>query len=193
MTEKKSYDRRDNESDAQWLGFTIYRDLGSVRTMTAAYHIYLEKTGRSAKRSTEVSGVSSSFRRWSKESRWDDRVRDWDLDEEARFREVQIREGEERYVKELQEFRELQISSGKLGVQLALKIKSDLAVFCNIQKPNPKTRTIASLTEAERYARILSSIEAKSTEQWSKGLSIEELMKVLTSSTKVPASNDEKV
>ena len=185
MPEKKSYDRRDDESDAQWLGFTIYRGLGSARSMTATYDIYLEKTGKSQARLQKVSGVSGTFRRWAKEGDWIDRVRDWDLDEETRLREIQIKEEGEEYTKELREFRSLQISSGKLGVKLALKIKSDLAVFCNIQKANDKTKKIDSLTDAERYARILTSIEAKSSEQWSKGLSIEELMKALESNEKV--------
>lgn len=184
MTEKKSYDRRESESDAQRLGYTIYQGLGPSRTLSEAYSQYLEKAGKSRKKQGKaVSSVSlqpsGSFARWAKENDWDDRAKDWDLDEEARFREIQIKEEAGEYTKDLREFQKLQISSGRLGVQLALKIKSDLAVFCNIQKANPKTKTIESLPDAERYARILTSIEAKSSEQWSKGLLIEELMKAL--------------
>jgi hypothetical protein len=181
MSDSKSHRRLDHESDQMWAIFKIYRDLGEDRCAEHAYYIYMERSGKSKARvekarSAKRMAVSGSVVRWRRDNHWDDRCREWDLDEETRLRKITHEHDEKKYIEEISEFRELQVDSGKKGVQIALKIKNDLAVFLKMAESNAQTRLISTLREAEQMARILNMVEGKSSDQWSRGLLLNELI-----------------
>lgn len=177
MSNSKSYDRQPEETDIMFDGFVIYRNLGPLRSLTAAYQIYCDRSQKSRAKSKKVPNQPGGhFRRWSSDNNWPDRARDWDKDEEERLRKVLVEHDEKNYIKEIGEFRKLQVESGKLGVQIALKIKSDVAVYLGMAQKNKQTHPIANLREAEQMARILNMVEGKSSDQWSRGLLLNELI-----------------
>lgn len=177
MPEKKSYDRRNEESDSQWLGFLAYRDLGLGRTVEAAWVEYCKKRYKAKGESGKAkSGASGSFNKWVHLHDWPDRARDWDIDEEARQRELVIAADSQKYIAQLSEFRETQVNSGKAGVAIGLSIKNKMAKFLTDYKPQ-------TIVDVERLARILAIVE-KSGDSWGKALGIEQLLERLKEAQK---------
>ena len=181
MSDFKTYSRLDSEGDVAWACFLAYKDLEPPRSITAAYEAYCKIHGKGNRGQKKAKGnakpqASGAFNRLAKQNNWESRARDFDRDEEDRKRKLAIEHDEINYIKEISEFRKLQVESGKLGVQISLKIKSDVAVYLKMAKANDRTTKIATLREAEQMARILNMVEGKSSDQWSRGLLLNELI-----------------
>ena len=161
--------RLSEETDQQWLGYCCYRDLGILRTLKVAFGSYRGVSGRS-EASRGVLKITGSFSRWKRDFNWDDRTREWDLEEETRQREIQRTIDDDAYQVELDEFRRLQLSAGKTGTAIALNLKTKLLKWVETHP------TMTTWTEALTVARIVTALEMSSAEQWAKALHIDRLL-----------------
>ena len=152
-----------DESPRAWRGYLCYQDLGPLRTIAQAYAQYsgnLENPSR----------PSSSFIKWKSQFGWDARVKAWDALEQAAARERQRAIDDAAYQTELEQFRQTQLTAGRIGVKTAIMLKQDLLKFVE-KKP-----AIISWTDALAVARILATLEAAAAEQWAKSLHIDRLL-----------------
>ena len=101
---------------------------------------------------------------------WEDRVRDWDLSEEARQREIQRSTDDKKYQSDLEQFRQAQLTAGRIGTKTALTLKQYLLTFVE-KKP-----AILTWADALAVARILATLEAAAAEQWAKSLHVDRLL-----------------
>ncbi len=84
-------DRLEKETDKQYLGYTCYRDIGLSRTLHGAYVTYLTKSNRLKSQKIGTSkrlNPSPDFRRWQIEYKWDERVKEYDRQQEESNRLV---------------------------------------------------------------------------------------------------------
>lgn len=65
------WERQDNETDAAYAAFAVYRDLGPSRTKVQAYRDRYDKP--------EATQASGTFSEWARRYEWDDRARQFDL------------------------------------------------------------------------------------------------------------------
>jgi hypothetical protein len=158
--------RLPEETDLQWFAYLCYRGVPLPRTIAAAYQKYQES--ETTKRSSKVNG---SFGRWNKMFSWDDRAKQWDLDEEERKREYQRSVDDKKYRDELEKFRQSHLSAGRIGFKACLLWKSQLLKYIDETKPE-----ITNLRDALYVARIVATIESTSSEQWAKSLHIDLLL-----------------
>ena len=158
-----------DESPRAWRGYLCYQDLGPLRTIAQAYAQYsgnLENPSR----------PSSSFIKWKSQFHWDDRAREWDLGEEARQREIQRSTDDKKYQSDLEQFRQTQLTAGRIGVKTAITLKQDLLIFVE-KKP-----AIVSWADALAVARILATLENAAAEQWAKSLHVDRLLEQMLDS-----------
>jgi len=93
--------RQDDEGPKRYLAFRIYRDLDHPRSMMRAWEEYKEvvnRVQRPSKPKRTNQSVPGSFRKWSKEHNWQERVIAYDreLDKELyEARAAALREGHE--------------------------------------------------------------------------------------------------
>ena len=118
----ESTQRLPDETDAQWLAYCCYRDLGIARTPRLAYEKYLGARGQSeaAKSNDRKISVAGSFAAWKNRFHWDERTREWDLGEELRQRSLQRSIDDQKYQGDLEQFRQSQMTSGRIGVKTAI-------------------------------------------------------------------------
>lgn len=80
------WERTPEESEAAWLAFTIFRDLGPARSLSAALRILNERTG---KRSTKP---GRAWHTWKRRHRWTARVQAYDLHNGVRTNKTDVRD-----------------------------------------------------------------------------------------------------
>lgn len=152
-----------NESPKAWRAYLCYQDLGPLRSIALAYAKYRNSELETAK-------PSASFIKWKQEFDWDTRVKIWDASEEDRARERLRSLDDEAYRAELEKFRESQLEAGKKGVAIVLELKKTLTDWTETHP------TIATLQDALTVARIITTLEMPSSEQWAKALYIDRLL-----------------
>ena len=152
-----------DESAKAFHAFLCYQNLGPQRTIALAYAVYRKCT-------TNPSKPSAAFIAWKAEFNWDDRVEVWDRLEQAAARERQRSIDDEAYQEELEQFRRIQLSSGKTGAAIATELKRRLLKFVETNPP------ILDLRDALIVARIIATLELPSVEQWAKALHIDRLL-----------------
>lgn len=86
--DRLEYDRQPNESDRQWLGFLIYRDLSAGRTIKKAAEKYAEQLDLK----TKPVSVETTLQRWSSSNGWRKRCTAWDRALDKHRRELQLKE-----------------------------------------------------------------------------------------------------
>jgi hypothetical protein len=72
--------RRDDETDAQWMGFKKFRDVGLGRTIEEAWAEYARKRGLKSER------APSHFHEWKDENDWLERAAEWDRYQDRQYR-----------------------------------------------------------------------------------------------------------
>jgi hypothetical protein len=160
--------RLPGENDRQYSGYVAYRDMPQPRTLLGAYQIYSEKAGKSSKKLTSH---SASWKVWADRFQWTARAREWDLEQEAGHRAAAEAEGAEAYKRDLKKFRDGQLSIGWGGLEAASQLKDSVLRFL------ATTPEIKTWDEADRAARMLVGLHAKSSEQLAKALYLEALLK----------------
>jgi hypothetical protein len=120
-------ERQEGESDKAWLAFVCYRDLGSQRSVQAAYIKYIEAVKPStAKKSQSTtpksqSPASEGFKKWVVQFNWSERVRNHDAEREGLIRESLLKTDREKYLDSIENFR-LKLESGGLDSMSASTI-----------------------------------------------------------------------
>lgn len=72
LDDRQPWKRRDDETDAQWMAFRFFRDLGPSRTTEKAWKKYSEA------RDLKLDRIGRHFWEWKRENDWDERVRAFD-------------------------------------------------------------------------------------------------------------------
>ncbi len=152
-----------NESSKAYRAYLCYEKLGRTRSIALAYAKYRNQSESSAK-------PSSAFIGWKSEFNWEERVMAYDLEEEARERDRQRAIDDDAYQVELEEFRQNQLNAGKTGTAIALELKQRLLDWV---EAHPK---IESWSDALVVARIITTLETTSFEQWAKAIHIDILL-----------------
>lgn len=160
-----------SESSKAFHAYECYRDLGTQRTIAQAYARY--------RKDETALKPSASFLNWKSDFDWDDRVKEFDLVEETRRRDFQRDVNNEKYQSDLEQFRQLQLSSGKTGAAIATELKRRLLKFI---ETNPQ---ILDLRDALIVARIIATLELPSVEQWAKALHIDILLQQMLEDSEV--------
>jgi hypothetical protein len=112
-------ERQEGESDKAWLAFVCYRDLGSQRSVQAAYIKYIEAVKPStAKKSQSTapksqSPASEGFKKWVVQFNWSERVRSHDAEREGLIRDSLLKTDRQKYLDSIENFR-LKLESGGL-------------------------------------------------------------------------------
>lgn len=110
----KTYDRQDGETTKAYTAFTIYRDMGSSRSLDRVEEkIYGTQIGH--KRGTNL----TSLKRWSREWNWVDRCRDYDRDREAEMRQIKSEHEKAAYIQDLENYQLQQKEIGMMTLNLA--------------------------------------------------------------------------
>jgi len=78
--ERNPWDRRDDETAAQWHAFTCYLNLGKGRSLVKAWKVYANE------RDLKGEHPSSSFKEWSSSNDWVLRVEHYDAHEDEQRR-----------------------------------------------------------------------------------------------------------
>ena len=97
--DRKIYDRQPTETDKQWRGFTLYRDLGLGRSMREASLTYRDDLGITT---SQPISTERCFHDWSVKWRWRDRITEWErfLDKKKRQKAVHAVEAmKDRHIK----------------------------------------------------------------------------------------------
>lgn len=125
----------EGESDRAYLSYTTYRDMGATRSVTAAYVIYLKEIGKWGNDpSRKVATASNSFRSWSVEFCWDDRVKAWDLGHAKRTQDRLLAEDAEKYINTVKAFRQeleditnIQLAQAKIDANIDRSLSARIA------------------------------------------------------------------
>jgi hypothetical protein len=160
--------RLPGENDRQYSGYVAYRDMPQPRSLLGSYQIYSKKAQKSPKK---PSAMSASWKGWADRFQWAERAREWDLEREAEQRAAAEAEGAEAYKRDLKRFREGQLSIGWACAEAASQLKDSVLRFLEA------TPQIKTWEDADRAARMLVAIHAKSSEQLAKALYLEALLK----------------
>jgi hypothetical protein len=119
----KTYNRQDGETTKAYTAFTIYRDMGSGRSLDRVEEkVYGTQIGH--KRGTDL----TSLKRWSREWNWVDRCRDYDLDRlggALRVREQDLRMArceleKAQYLEDLENYHVQQKAIGMTALRFAI-------------------------------------------------------------------------
>lgn len=151
-------ERREGESDKQWLAYTCYRDLGSQRTVQVAYIKYIEATkgSKPAVASKSQSIASASFKGWQIEFNWAERVRVYDAQRESLVQQSLMQTDREKYLDSIENFR-LKLEGGGLdSMSASTIIASRLAKEAAAAVESGDDRmTEKDLDSCERIMKIL--------------------------------------
>jgi hypothetical protein len=159
--EMKTYDRIEGETTKAWAAFCIYRDMGAARSHDrVAAEIYPPESPQNHPRNI------SQIERWSSAWKWAERCKDYDLDEEARYRNLLRAENDGEYLRKIESYR-----AHVEGVGMAILAISDKylvsidrrssRIFAEIEAASIDGRS-PNLTKAEEdfYLQIPSAIRS---------------------------------
>lgn len=87
-TRRQPWERRDDESEAQWHAFKCFRDLGLSRSVAEAWRKYSDERGLSS------DNAHPDFWEWVRENEWRKRAKAWDRyrDKQRQLKRMQQRE-----------------------------------------------------------------------------------------------------
>ena len=162
-------EKHPDESAKAWSAYLCYQNLGPQRTIAFAYAVYRKCTANLAR-------PSASFIAWKAEFNWDEQVEIWDKLEEAAARDRQRKIDDDNYQSELEQFKRLQLNAGKQGTAIALNLKTKLLKWVETHP------TIMTWTEALTVARIITTLEMSSAEQWANALHVDRLLEQMDDS-----------
>ena len=162
-------EKHPDESAKAWSAYLCYQNLGPQRTIALAYAVYRKCTANLAR-------PSASFIAWKAEFNWDEQVEIWDKLEEAAARDRQRKIDDDNYQSELEQFKRLQLNAGKQGTAIALNLKTKLLKWVETHP------TIMTWTEALTVARIITTLEMSSAEQWANALHVDRLLEQMDDS-----------
>ncbi len=178
----KTYDRQDGETTKAYTAFTIYRDMGSSRSLDRVEEkIYGTQIGH--KRGTNL----TSLKRWSREWNWVDRCRDFDLDRETEMRQIKLEHEKAAYIRDLENY---QLQQKIIGMATLSFIARSLDALSFILEPVHQAMRenaliprdlINILFTAQSAAKNLMSAAISGSDLAARGLAIEELMTVIES------------
>lgn len=164
--EHPAWEQQSYETDAAFLGFECYRDLGRGRTLEQAWRLYKERQGaqKATKGPSWQSRPSGSFRRWSQDNLWPQRVRLYDQHEDAIKREEHekvLRETSRRYAAEAQAYMAAILPVARSVLRSFTPEEREASEAELARMPIAKRLTLAArlarafppLMEAERLAR----------------------------------------
>ena len=96
----------EGESDRAYLAYTTYRDMGAARTVYASYALYVKQIAPDGrKKSQKIANPSKTFRAWTVDFSWDDRVKDWDSGHAKRLQGKLLAADQEKYINSVEKLR----------------------------------------------------------------------------------------
>jgi hypothetical protein len=120
----KTYDRQNGETTKAYTAFTLYRDMGSARSLDRVEEkIYGTQIGH--KRGTNL----TSLKRWSREWNWVDRCRDYDRDREQEMRQIKSAHEKAAYIQDLEHYQLQQKTIGMMTLNLATRSLESIALI----------------------------------------------------------------
>ena len=160
----KPWERQPNETVRAFKAFCLFLNLGSERSLAAAYR---SDTGR-----TGVEQAPGSWRAWYQDKNWLERAIAYD-DHMAQERQRQREEiaGEE-FKKEQEAYRKIHQQSGMSGLQIVAALKEKARAFIGSEKIE-----VNNLEDLERVARVVRALESPSSEALALALGVKELLK----------------
>ena len=162
-----------DESAKAFYAYECYQSLGPGRSIALAYAKYRQHDHDT------VAKISGSFIEWKNRFNWDERVKICDASEAAAARERQRALDDKAYQEELESFRRVQLNAGKTGTAIVLNLKAKILAW---SETHP---TISTWTEALIVARIISTIEMSSAEQWAKALHVDRLLEQMLDNSEI--------
>ena len=162
-----------DESTKAFHAYECYQSLGAGRSIALAYAKYRQHDHDT------VAKISGSFIEWKNRFNWDERVKICDASEAAAARERQRALDDKAYQEELESFRRVQLNAGKTGTAIVLNLKAKILAW---SETHP---TISTWTEALIVARIISTIEMSSAEQWAKALHVDRLLEQMLDNSEI--------
>jgi hypothetical protein len=128
------WERQESESTAAWRGFVAYRDLGVVRSISAA--------------AAELGKSSKLLERWSVEHHWVERAREWDNKCDRVKQKQSLKAIDEMRDRQL-EIARLALKLAKIGLERHLKCVNEGAEKLAIS-PSAIVRLLESSAKIER-------------------------------------------
>jgi hypothetical protein len=178
----KTYERQDGETTKAYTAFTIYRDMGSVRSLDRVEEkIYGTQIGH--KRGTNL----TSLKRWSREWNWVERCRDYDLDRETEMRQIKSEHEKAAYIRDLENYQLQQKTIGMAALSFTARSLDAIAfilepIYRSIQESKVLTQDQINILFSSQIASKNLMVAATSgAEMAARGLVIEELMVVVES------------
>jgi hypothetical protein len=174
----KTYERQDGETTKAYTAFTIYRDIGSVRSLDRVEEkIYGTQVGH--KRGTNL----TSLKRWSREWNWVDRCRDYDLDRETEMRQIKSEHEKAAYIQDLENYQLQQKEIGMMTLNLATRSLESISLILEPIHQALKASggviprdKIDLLFTSQLAAKNLILAATSGAELTAKGLAIEQLL-----------------
>jgi hypothetical protein len=118
----RSCDRLESETNAAWLGFCCYRDLGPGRTVEEAWRVYSKARGRErATNSSKRHHPSAQFSRWKTNHDWDDRCAEFDKEQSDRIQAAIDSELLDQSMAAISRLRDLVESAATKAIENSLK------------------------------------------------------------------------
>jgi hypothetical protein len=178
----KTYDRQDGETTKAHTAFTIYREMGSARSLDRVEEkIYGTQIGH--KRGTNL----TSLKRWSREWNWVERCRDYDLDREQEMRQIKSEHEKAAYIQDLENYHLQQKTIGMAALDFTARSLDALSfilepIHRSIQESKLLTQDqIDILFSSQIAAKNIMVAATSGAEIAARGLVIEELMVVVES------------
>lgn len=166
--DREWWERLDREPPVAWAAFTTYRDLGTRRTLLAAYR---QETGIK-----EAKQASGSWNQWAAKWRWSERVKAYDayLDRIAR------EQRESAHKAELTSFRDrsrrLAAASGEASISLLTILNARLKTLEKAAKEKPEEIKFSMLPSMLRAAAFVGKVAGDAE---ANALAIDELLERL--------------
>jgi hypothetical protein len=173
----KTYNRQDGETTKAYTAFTIYRDMGSARSLDRVEEkIYGTQIGH--KRGTNI----TSLKRWSREWNWVDRCRDYDLDREQDLRMARCELEKAQYLEDLENYHVQQKAIGMTALRFA--IDSIESISLSIEPIRQKITLYQSIDskewdlfcQAQVAAKNVMAIAVSGAEIAARGLMLEQIL-----------------
>jgi hypothetical protein len=161
-------DRLSNETDRAWQAFQDFRDMGISRSVIELLRQYKAKKGNGESVPTTS---DSTLRNWAFENDWNERVREWDAEEERRRLEFLEKAKREKWEKDVEAYRDRnkRLGSAIFEVVVLLVNEASLAV-----KEDPKAKM--TLDQAFRGLGLVSRLAETSQSTEGTALGVTQLL-----------------
>lgn len=154
----KPYDRLPGETAKAYEAFSVYRDMGTERSLEAV---------------SKALGKSAAFlSRWSSKHDWVDRAESWDIDQDMMRQEEAIAAKRKQYKSQLAEFQKNHLAVGKAA------FKASATATKQIMDWVEKNNSIESWDDANKAANIIKAL-MPIADLWAKSLAVDRLLERL--------------